>query len=50
MTSEVLSVYGELQRSGRQGRAISIVVQGIIRRWSGALEELLSPREGRKKP
>ncbi|MBU0513301.1 MAG: hypothetical protein KJ621_00885, partial [Proteobacteria bacterium] len=62
MTAEVLSVYGELQRLGRGGRSISIVVQGVIRGWSGALEKLL-PRamdqervrdfeadEGRPKP
>jgi DNA polymerase III alpha subunit len=41
MTAEVLSIYGELQRLGKGGRSISIVVKGVIRNWSGSLEELL---------
>ncbi len=56
MTAEVLSIYGELQRLGKGGRSISIVVQGVIRHWTGALEKLL-PRamdfeddEGRPQP
>jgi error-prone DNA polymerase len=45
LTCEVMSVAGRLQRTGRQGRAISIVADRLIKSWTGSLADLL-PKAG----
>ena len=36
----VLTVEGKLQRTGRDGRSISIVVEKVIVPWTGLLSDL----------
>jgi DNA polymerase III alpha subunit len=40
-TSELLTVEGKLQRRGRNGLSISIIVDQVILSWSGLLSEFL---------
>jgi DNA polymerase III alpha subunit len=40
LTCEVLTVEGKLQRTGRDGRSISIVVEKVIVPWTGLLSAL----------
>ena len=40
-TSELLTLEGKLQRQGRNGLSISIIVEKVILPWSGLLSELL---------
>ncbi len=40
-TSEVLTVEGRLQRQGKNGLSISIIMEKVIRRWSGQLSRFL---------
>lgn len=40
-TSEVLTVEGKLQRLGKNGLSISIIMEKVIRRWSGQLSHFL---------
>ena len=40
-TSELLTVEGKLQRQGRNGLSISIIVEQVILPWSGLLSEFL---------
>jgi error-prone DNA polymerase len=40
LTCEVLTVEGRLQRTGRDGRSISIVVEKVIVPWTGLLSDL----------
>ncbi len=41
MTSEVLTVEGRLQKEGRNGLSISIVVESVITQLTGKLSQLL---------
>ena len=45
-TSELLTVEGNLQRQGRNGLSISVVVEQVILPWSGLLSEFLHKQEG----
>jgi error-prone DNA polymerase len=40
-TSELLTLEGKLQRQGRNGLSISIIVEQVILSWSGLLSEFL---------
>jgi error-prone DNA polymerase len=40
-TSELLTIEGKLQRQGRNGLSISIIVEKIILPWSGLLSDFL---------
>lgn len=40
-TCEVLTVEGRLQRMGKNGLSISIIMEKVIRRWSGQLSHFL---------
>lgn len=41
LTSEVVTVEGRLQRDGKNGISISIVVEKVIRSWTGLLADFL---------
>ncbi len=41
LTSEVVTVEGRLQREGKNGISISIVVEEVIRPWTGLLADFL---------
>jgi DNA polymerase III alpha subunit len=41
LTSEIVTVEGKLQREGRNGCSISIVVERVIPAWTGMLSEFL---------
>jgi error-prone DNA polymerase len=41
LTSEALTLYGRLQRRGKNGRSISVVAEGHLPHLSGSLLELL---------
>jgi DNA polymerase III alpha subunit len=47
-TSELLTVEGKLQRQGRNGLSISIIVEKVILPWSGLLSEFLHKTEDDK--
>lgn len=40
-TSEVLTIKGRLQRHGAWGKSLSIVMERVVRPWSGLLSDLL---------
>jgi DNA polymerase III alpha subunit len=40
LTSEILTVEGKLQRTGKNGRSISIVVEKVIMPWTGLIKDL----------
>jgi DNA polymerase III alpha subunit len=40
LTSEILTVEGKLQRTGKDGRSISIVVEKVILPWTGLIKDL----------
>jgi error-prone DNA polymerase len=40
LTSEILTVEGKLQRTGKDGRSISIVVEKVILPWTGLINDL----------
>jgi DNA polymerase III alpha subunit len=40
-TSEVLTVKGRLQRLGSGGKSLSIIMERVVRPWSGRLADLL---------
>jgi DNA polymerase III alpha subunit len=47
-TSELLTIEGKLQRQGKNGLSISIIVERIILPWSGALSNFLHKLEDGK--
>ena len=44
LTSEVQTLEGRLHRTGKDGRSISIVIDRIIRRFTGSLTEVLEKK------
>lgn len=42
LTSEVLAIEGKLQRQGARGISISIIMERVIKNWSGQLVALLN--------
>jgi DNA polymerase III alpha subunit len=49
LTSEVLTVEGRLQRVGKHGLSISIIMEKVIRRWSGQLSHFLREADDTEK-
>lgn len=49
LTSEVLTVEGRLQRLGKHGLSISIIMEKVIRRWSGQLSHFLREADDAEK-
>jgi len=49
LTSEVLTVEGRLQRQGKDGLSISIIMEKVIRRWSGQLSHFLREADDTEK-
>jgi DNA polymerase III alpha subunit len=49
LTSEVLTVEGRLQRLGKHGLSISIIMEKVIRRWSGQLSHFLREADDTEK-
>lgn len=49
LTSEVLTVEGRLQRLGKHGLSISIIMEKVIRRWSGQLSHFLRDADDTEK-
>jgi error-prone DNA polymerase len=41
LTSEILTIEGKLQRHGRNGLSISIIVEKVISEWTGLLTQFL---------
>jgi len=50
LTSEVLTVEGRLQRQGKNGLSISIILEKVIRRWSGRISHFLRQADETEKP
>jgi DNA polymerase III alpha subunit len=48
LTSEVQTIEGRLQRDGKDGRSISIIVQKVIPHLTGSLSEMLGANAGGK--
>jgi DNA polymerase III alpha subunit len=49
LTSEILTVEGRLQRLGKHGLSISIIMEKVIRRWSGQLSHFLREADDTEK-
>ena len=49
LTSEILTVEGRLQRQGKDGLSISIIMEKVIRRWSGQLSHFLREADDTEK-
>lgn len=49
LTSEVLTVEGRLQRQGKDGLSISIIMEKVIRCWSGQLSHFLREADDTEK-
>jgi DNA polymerase III alpha subunit len=49
LTSEILTVEGRLQRQGKDGLSISIIMEKVIRRWSGQLSHFLRDADDTEK-
>ena len=50
LTSEILTVEGKLQRTGKNGRSISIVVEKVILPWTGLIKDLWTRCNSRPVP